>query len=143
MKERGWGALQNLPSTVAALVLDARPGMRVLDMCAAPGGKTCAIADAMCNHGSILAFDRSADKSLLVADMARQYGHDCIVQACRRDSTELVQVSDAVKAKFTWKVCLQPGFAESSAFSHIPGYPPVPGGRNIGVDCCMYQSVKV
>ncbi len=31
--------LQNLPSLVAAMALAPRPGSRVLDMCAAPGGK--------------------------------------------------------------------------------------------------------
>jgi hypothetical protein len=30
---------QNLPSAVCAHVLDPKPGMRVIDMCAAPGGK--------------------------------------------------------------------------------------------------------
>ena len=104
MKERGWGALQNLPSTLAATLLDAQPGMHVLDMCAAPGGKTCAIADAMCNRGRIVAYDRTGDKSLLVKGMARQYGHDGIVHACKKDSTALIKVSEEVKAKFSSKV---------------------------------------
>lgn len=103
-KERGWGALQNLPSTVAALVLGARPGMRVLDMCAAPGGKTCALADMMNNQGSVMAFDRTGDKSAMVGDMARQYGHSECVSAYKKDSTSLVKVSEAVKARFSSKV---------------------------------------
>lgn len=39
--------LQNLPSVVVGHVLGPRPGERVLDMCAAPGGKTCHIAALM------------------------------------------------------------------------------------------------
>lgn len=43
---------QNLPSIVCSHVLDPQPGERVLDMCAAPGGKTTHIAtlmkDAVC-----------------------------------------------------------------------------------------------
>lgn len=39
--------LQNLPSVVAGHVLGPRPGERILDMCAAPGGKTCHIAALM------------------------------------------------------------------------------------------------
>ena len=40
---------QNLPSAVAVHVLDPQPGECVLDMCAAPGGKTCHIATLMEN----------------------------------------------------------------------------------------------
>ncbi|KAM9333491.1 tRNA (cytosine(72)-C(5))-methyltransferase NSUN6 isoform 4-T4 [Pholidichthys leucotaenia] len=39
--------LQNLPSVVVGHVLGPRPGERILDMCAAPGGKTCHIAALM------------------------------------------------------------------------------------------------
>lgn len=39
--------VQNLPSVVAGHVLGPRPGERILDMCAAPGGKTCHIAALM------------------------------------------------------------------------------------------------
>ena len=45
--------LQNLPSLVAACVLGARPGERVLDACAAPGGKTTAIAQLMGDEGEV------------------------------------------------------------------------------------------
>ena len=45
--------LQNLCSLVAAHVLGAQPGSRVLDMCAAPGGKTTAIAQLMGNQGEV------------------------------------------------------------------------------------------
>ena len=45
--------LQNVCSLVAAHVLAPQPGARVLDMCAAPGGKTTAIAQLMCNEGEV------------------------------------------------------------------------------------------
>ena len=38
---------QNLPSVVCSHVLDPQPGEQVLDMCAAPGGKTTHIATLM------------------------------------------------------------------------------------------------
>ena len=38
---------QNLPSVVCSKVLDPQPGERVLDMCAAPGGKTTHLAVLM------------------------------------------------------------------------------------------------
>ncbi len=36
----GWGSVQDAAAQLAAPLLDAKPGMRVLDACAAPGGKT-------------------------------------------------------------------------------------------------------
>lgn len=58
----GMVTLQNLPSAVAAMVLDPKPGWRVLDMCAAPGGKTTAIAQLMEDTGEVIALDRTHAK---------------------------------------------------------------------------------
>ena len=43
-------------------VLDPQKGERILDMCAAPGGKTTAIAILMKDEGEIVAVDRSHNK---------------------------------------------------------------------------------
>lgn len=37
----GWVSVQDLAAQLAAPLLDVQPGQRVLDACAAPGGKTC------------------------------------------------------------------------------------------------------
>lgn len=54
--------LQNLPSLVCGHVLKPEKHGVVLDMCAAPGGKTTHIATLMCNTGHVIAIDRSQNK---------------------------------------------------------------------------------
>jgi 16S rRNA C967 or C1407 C5-methylase (RsmB/RsmF family) len=54
--------LQNLPSLAAALALSPAPGSRVIDMCAAPGGKSTLLAQLMRNQGEVVAADRSHSK---------------------------------------------------------------------------------
>jgi 16S rRNA (cytosine967-C5)-methyltransferase len=49
--------VQDEGSQVAAMLADARPGMRVVDFCAGAGGKTLALAAAMQNRGKLVACD--------------------------------------------------------------------------------------
>jgi 16S rRNA (cytosine967-C5)-methyltransferase len=49
--------VQDEGSQIAALLVDARPGMRVCDFCAGAGGKTLALAAVMENRGRIVACD--------------------------------------------------------------------------------------
>ncbi|XP_044150998.1 tRNA (cytosine(72)-C(5))-methyltransferase NSUN6-like isoform X1 [Bufo gargarizans] len=58
----GYIFLQNLPSAVVSHVLNPQPGERVLDMCAAPGGKTTHIATLMNDQGEVIAMDKIANK---------------------------------------------------------------------------------
>ena len=51
--------IQDEGSQVVALLTDARPGMRVADLCAGAGGKTLALAMTMHNRGHLLACDVS------------------------------------------------------------------------------------
>ena len=49
------------PSTLIAVdVLDPQPGESILDLCAAPGGKSAYLAGLMQNMGSLVCADRDA-----------------------------------------------------------------------------------
>ncbi|WIA10672.1 hypothetical protein OEZ85_010852 [Tetradesmus obliquus] len=87
---RGQVMLQALPCIVAAQVLDPAPGSRVLDMCAAPGGKTSMLAQVMGNSGTLVALDRTAPKVQQVQSLAADWGADCIT-AMVADATQLYQ----------------------------------------------------
>ena len=54
--------IQDEGSQLIALLVDAKPGMRVVDFCAGAGGKTLAIAMTMENKGHIVACDVSAPR---------------------------------------------------------------------------------
>jgi 16S rRNA C967 or C1407 C5-methylase (RsmB/RsmF family) len=86
--------LQNLPSLTAAVVLDPKPGARVLDMCAAPGGKTTAMAQIMKNTGEIIALDRSHNKVAGIERLAEEFGITCI-NAYRHDATKAIATEES------------------------------------------------
>lgn len=60
--------VQDEASQLVAELVRARPAERVLDACAAPGGKTVAIAGAMANRGLLVAGDRRPARLALLAE---------------------------------------------------------------------------
>jgi NOL1/NOP2/sun family putative RNA methylase len=58
----GWLYIQESVMGLPALALDPKPGDRVLDLCAAPGGKTAHLADLMRGSGTIVAAEPSRDR---------------------------------------------------------------------------------
>jgi 16S rRNA (cytosine967-C5)-methyltransferase len=70
----GLFAVQDEASQLAGLLLEPQPGERVLDACAAPGGKATHLAQLMDNRGELLAMDISSTKLSLVRETARRLG---------------------------------------------------------------------
>jgi len=64
--------VQDEASQLVVELLDVKPGQDVLDICAAPGTKTTAIAEALGGQGHVLALDRHAARLKLVARAARR-----------------------------------------------------------------------
>jgi 16S rRNA (cytosine967-C5)-methyltransferase len=75
------------PSTVIACqLLDPKPTEKILDACAAPGGKTGYIALLMKNKGTIVACDRDGKRLPILKDNMARIGVG-IVQSLRHDWT--------------------------------------------------------
>lgn len=66
----GHFSIQDEASTVAADGLGAKPGETVIDVCAAPGGKTSAIAELMNNDGKVYSCDIYEHKLELIEKLA-------------------------------------------------------------------------
>ena len=81
---RGLFYAQDISSQLCAAALDAQPGMRVLDVCAAPGGKSFLLAQAMENSGGIIACDLHSHRVKLIEKGAARLGID-IITAKRAD----------------------------------------------------------
>ena len=54
---QGWVSVQDEAAQMAAELLDAKAGERILDACAAPGGKTCHILERQPDLGEMIAMD--------------------------------------------------------------------------------------
>ncbi len=68
-------SVQDEASQLVVELLDIHPGQAVLDVCAAPGSKTTAIAEALGpDAGHVLALDRHTNRLALVARAARRLG---------------------------------------------------------------------
>lgn len=82
--------IQGENSQYAVELLDARPNMTTVDVCACPGGKTLGAAIDMENKGEIFAFDLHANKLSLIEKSAFLLGID-IIQTKENDSRFTVE----------------------------------------------------
>ena len=72
--DQGHFYVQDLGSILVASFLNPREKSKVLDLCAAPGGKTTHLAELMNNTGEIMACDKSQGKTKLIQENAKRLG---------------------------------------------------------------------
>lgn len=71
---QGWYQIQDEASMLMAHLLDAQAGMRILDACAAPGGKTTHLAALTQNQAEIIALDKAPQRVELIKQGAKRLG---------------------------------------------------------------------
>lgn len=84
----GWFAPQGESSQLVVDLLDARPGARILDVCAAPGGKAAAAAERVGVDGVVVALDCQAGGLRMARRAATRLGLDRLSVA-QSDATAL------------------------------------------------------
>ena len=84
----GWVSVQDAAAQLAAVWLDAPPGSRVLDVCAAPGGKTAHVLERT-PSAEVTALDSDPERLALVRENLTRLGLSAHVLAA--DATEPAQ----------------------------------------------------
>lgn len=95
----GGMTVQSEGAMLAARCLGVKPGLRVLDACAAPGGKTAYICDVMQRRGSVTAWDIHPHRVVLIKNTLRRLGIegvDCSVRDASVPAPEYENAFDAI-----------------------------------------------
>lgn len=82
--------IQDEAAMLAAILMNPVTGSRILDVCSAPGGKTCHIAEKMGDKGRILALDINESRLEMVEENQARLGLTCIDTALA-DATNLAE----------------------------------------------------
>ncbi|MCL2122263.1 MAG: 16S rRNA (cytosine(967)-C(5))-methyltransferase RsmB [Clostridiales bacterium] len=85
----GFFTVQDESSMLAAHGLQPLPGQRVLDLCAAPGGKCSHLAQLMEDQGRVDAWDIHPRRASLIRETQRRMGIRCI-EVSVKDATALL-----------------------------------------------------
>jgi 16S rRNA (cytosine967-C5)-methyltransferase len=79
--------VQDEASQIVSHLINPQPGERILDACAAPGGKSTHLAQLMENRGEIISLDLYDSRMDLVRESCRRLGIS-IVRAFRQDASK-------------------------------------------------------
>lgn len=76
--KNGFFHVQDLACQLCAGALNAKPGDRIFDLCAAPGGKTYTIAEETGNNGEVISFDIHEHRVKLIGNGAERLKLTCV-----------------------------------------------------------------
>ena len=86
---KGLFQVQDVSGMRVVDLLGARPRERIADLCAGPGGKATAIAEAMGDEGEVLCVELRKRKAAMISENAKRLGLGCI----------RVVIGDALRAR--------------------------------------------
>ncbi len=72
--KQGFFSVQDESAGLPVILLDPKPGERIIDLCSAPGGKTTFIGELMKNSGEIIAVDKYETRLNLVKNACQRLG---------------------------------------------------------------------
>ncbi len=84
---QGYFHVEGQASQLAALCVDAQPGETVIDLCAAPGGKTILLAEQMQNTGRLYSCDAAENRVGLIRTAVERMGFANVKALCN-DATK-------------------------------------------------------
>ena len=101
--QEGWCYVEDEAAQLVPLLLDVKPGQRVLDACAAPGGKCSHIAALMQNKGEIVGTDPEPRRLKRLESNLQTLGITCV---------ETVEISHETDRDTSW-------FSDQQGFDRI------------------------
>ncbi|XP_015787895.1 putative methyltransferase NSUN6 [Tetranychus urticae] len=104
---------QNFPSMVTVHALEVSPGQVILDMCAAPGGKTTHIASLMNLTGTLIACDVSKSRIDKLKANLERWEMDQFVSVFTHDCTKPINIKDG-QTNSSNQSHLEPPFCEET-----------------------------
>ena len=94
--DRGYFSVQDQGAILVGHAVAPLPGMTVLDMCAAPGGKANHLAELMLNEGTVLALDKNESRLALVAESAARLGNGAVTTRV----VDATRASESIRERF-------------------------------------------
>ncbi len=90
--DQGWFYVQDPGSMIVARLTGAKPGERILDACAAPGGKASHLAQLMEDRGELIALELDEVRIIKIRENLERLGIRC-VKTCQGNA-EVIEFSE-------------------------------------------------